>query len=507
MARFNSNQLKQLVTQKTKNFAGGEAYLQDEKLEFASILLTSFVQDQFYRSSKDTTQRIAELIQKMEDKQFVAKCAIYVRNQFGMRSVSHVTAGTLLPLIRGNTWAAPFYNQVVRRVDDMAEVLGVYLSQHGTVKVKKGKQYLQPIPNAMKKGFRQAFNKFDNYQLAKYRMEGKAISLIDLVNLVHPIPKEHNREALSKLVQGKLNLEGQTRQDRMTRIGQTAKTAEEKATMKADAYAELLNTGKYPYFDLLRNLRNMIQDAPELVEKVCELLTQEPLIQKSLVLPFRFQTALHELEKLSGPEVKRVIQALSKAVDLSMVNVPSFEGSTLVVVDTSGSMTRFTDKGRYNPKVPVNTAALFAAMMAKANQGDMMIFASDAQYLNINTSDSTLAVVEQMRSQIGTVGHGTDFHKIFQTANRPYDRIFIFSDMQGWIGGRTPNKAFAKYCQRTGANPFVYNIDLTAYGTLQFPQRKVFCLAGFSGEIFKIMEKLEADPSALIHEIENSVSL
>ncbi len=507
MGLFNSFQLKQRINQKTKNLAGGEAYLQDEKLELVSILLNSFVQNQFYRSAEDTMQRVGELIQAMPDKKFAAKCAVYARNHFGMRSISHVTAGTLSPVIRGQTWAAPFYEQVVRRVDDMAEILGFYLSQYGTVKVKNGKRYLQPIPNAMKKGFRKAFDKFDNYQLAKYRMEGKAISLIDIVNLVHPVPTDHNRDALAKLVAGKLSLNGKTRQDRMTRIGQTAQSAEEKASMKAEAYADLLGSGKYPYFDLLRNLRNILRDAPQQAGKVCDLLTQEKVIRRSLVLPLQFQTAFYEVESLSGPEARGIIRALSDALDVALGNVPHFEGATLVVTDTSSSMVRRYGGRPYDPRVPINTASLFSAIMAKAHDADVMLFATEAQYFSVNTRDSTMTVADQIRSKIGVVGHATNFHTIFEKADRAYDRIFIFSDMQGWKGRSVPDQAFSKYCQRTGANPFVYSIDLTGYGTLQFPQTKVFCLAGLSGEIFKVMEKLEVDRSALIHEIEKSVQL
>jgi 60 kDa SS-A/Ro ribonucleoprotein len=66
----------------------------------------------------------------------------------------------------------------------------------------------------------------------------------------------------------------------------------EKAELKAEAWAELLRTRKIGYFALLRNLRNIAEQAPELVPTACELLTDERLIRKSLVLPFRFSTAL-----------------------------------------------------------------------------------------------------------------------------------------------------------------------------------------------------------------------
>ena len=58
--------------------------------------------------------------------------------------------------------------------------------------------------NALKRGVRDAFAKFDGYQLAKYRGERSAVKLVDVVNLVHPAPTDLNRVALNQLVAGKL---------------------------------------------------------------------------------------------------------------------------------------------------------------------------------------------------------------------------------------------------------------------------------------------------------------
>ena len=38
-----------------------------------------------------------------------------------------------------------------------------------------------------------------------------------------------------------------------------------------------------------------------------------------------------------------------------------------------------------------------------------------------------------------------------------------------------------------------YSFDLAGYGTLQIPQKDVYCLAGFSDKIFDIMKYYESD--------------
>lgn len=73
--------------------------------------------------------------------------------------------------------------------------------------------------------------------------------------------------------------------------------------------------------------------------------------------------------------------------------------------------------------------------------------------------------------------------------------------MQGWIGGYTPVNEFNQYKKMTGANPFVYSFDLNSYGSMQFPETNVFCLAGFSEKVFDIMKLMEQDKKALVNEI------
>jgi 60 kDa SS-A/Ro ribonucleoprotein len=78
----------------------------------------------------------------------------------------------------------------------------------------------------------------------------------------------------------------------------------------------------------------------------------------------------------------------------------------------------------------------------------------------------------------------------------------LFSDMQAWAGGHCPAVHDVNvYQTKFGANPFVYSFDLAGYGSMQFNENKVFCLAGFSDKIFTIMSMMEKDKNALINEI------
>lgn len=479
MSKFNTTIQK--GKSKTTNYAGGEAYKQSKELELVSILLTSFVSDTFYRSSDETLDRLKTLLDEVDPK-FAAKAAIFARDKFGMRSITHALAGELTSHSTGLEWAKNFYDKVIVRPDDMMEIMGYYLTNKTDSKKPK-------FPNSLKKGFAKAFDRFDDYQIGKYKSENKDVKLVDIVNLVHPIPTQKNKESLSKLITGDLKTTG-TWESMLSEAGQQATNEEELSQLKADAWRELISSKKIGYFALLRNLRNIINQAPDAVVDACQLLTDDKMIQSSRVLPFRFKTAYDEISNLPSSSVTRsVLVALDVALGSSVSNVPKFDGETLVVVDVSRSMS-----GK-----PSDIASLFAAILAKSNNCDVMTFDNDACYVKYDPNDSVLTI----RNSFNFTGGGTNFQDIFIKANKPYKRIILLSDMQAWQGYYTPAKQFARYKQKFGVEPYVYSWDLQGLGTLQLPEKNVFALAGFSDKVFEIMQWLETDKNQLYNMIDS----
>ncbi len=483
MSLFN---FKKKTKKLTVNRAGGEAFVQTPKMQLASIMLTSFAQDQYYRKANATFDELVKLLAKV-DPVFAAKAAIYARKKFNMRSITHVLAAEISAYASGQVWAKDFYDKIVSRPDDMLEIVAYYFGKGG-----------KTLPNAMKKGFAKAFDRFDGYQLAKYRGENKDVKLIDLVNLVHPMPTQRNAKALEALVNGTLR-NTNTWEAKLTKAGQVAENAEDKAEMKATAWKGLIAENKLGYFALLRNLRNIATQAPDVLDAALKTLANRERIKKSKVLPFRFLSALDAIKdaNLDNKSNRKIQKALNKALEISLDNVPVFEGRTLIVLDDSGSMTWGNRKGG---KTPIEIGAIFAAMLYKSNDADLMRFSDDASYVKPYFGDAAMSIANGLIKNAKSAG--TNFHAIFQKARKAYDRVIILSDMQGWVGGYTPKDEFQKYKNRTGANPFIYSFDLNGYGSLQFPESKVFALAGFSDKIFDLMSLLETDRKALVNEIE-----
>lgn len=486
MPRFNKGAI---VTTDTTNLAGGRAYSLSAKAELATHLLTSFVSDQFYRKADEGMHRLMELLDKVPA-QYAAQAAIYARDRFNMRSVSHVVAAELAHREHGTTWMRPFVRTVIVRPDDMLEI--VAYSQH-----KYGRR---PLPNALKRGLRDAFGKFNEYQLANWRGDGKALKLVDLVNILHPKATERNTTALEKMVKGTLK-EQDTWETALTAAGQQAQeTGDNKDELKAQAWADIVGSGKIGYMALVMNLRNILKTGNQAtVAKACELLVDEKRVRSSRLLPFRFMAAWDEVQAAGLDGAQPVLAALARAMDIALGNVPHLEGRTLVVIDCSGSMYPDYHKG----KSLIKTACLFGAALAKANGADILLFSNTVGYVTPLLSESVASIQQFLLMTAESRFKGsTDFTLIFSGLSKPYERIMVLTDSQGWMQGGAPDVQLKAYRGRTNCDPHLYVIDLAGYGTSQFPAHKTYLLAGFSEKLLEVVGLLEQDREALVHEIE-----
>lgn len=461
MSKFNETKKNDV-----RNLAGGKAYKESDEMQLASLLLTSFGDDKYYQKEKDIYSQLEQLIEAC-DKEFVAKAIIYARKQFGMRTITHIASSMLAKYIGGMEWGSRFFDKVINRVDDMTEIVACHFSRK------------QKLTNAMKKGFSLALGRFDDYQLAKYKGENKAVKLVDLVNLVHPKETERNNGAIGRLINGELR-SFDTWESELSAVGDDIEA-------KKAVWHRLLDENKLGYFALLRNLRNIIQLNDEtLKNKALNALLNESAIKKSLVLPFRFSTAYDEMSKIDSDAMR----AVSKACEIACSNVPKLEGKTLIALDVSGSMSscRVAD-----------IASLFTAVLLKSNNCDLMTFADYAEYRRVNPDDSVMTIKNAIKYSWG----GTNFPSVFKNANKKYDRVILLSDMQSWKESYySPKHFYEGYKRRFNAPDCkFYSFDLAGYGTMQMPQQDVYCLAGFSDKIFDIMKLVESDKNALVNTI------
>lgn len=552
MAKYNTKRenktLKPITTHE-----GGSGFAQTLEKELIGLLSTGLA-NSFYESENERVKRLSELIKTLAQKDplFVAKALIYARIAFGQRSVTHVGAVELLPYLSGKDFAKRFFSKrdrkenrggIIYRLDDMAEILAYYQAKNGVD---------APIPNSIKKGFKSVIENSDLYTLAKYQMKSRNISLIDIVNLVHPketsingtveisfeeygkaikgtkfegVPVNKNEKtgnavisALRALILGLLK-QFNTVEDKNTNAGKevsekvkSGEISEEEALVelneaKIENFKELIESKKIGYLALLRNLRNILKTNDEdLVNKACDLLIDEQFICKSLVFPHQIDLALEVIleEFRNNPFLLRITTALNTAYELSIPNLSELfnKGRTAVVLDVSGSMSTKIKiaKGKYGLTSALDKGALIAATLAKGIGAEMFIFATNAMAVNYNPLDS-INTIKKNLLHINKVGGGTQWEVIFPLLEEygKFDRVFIISDEQG---ADSVEKTYKTYCSKFGI-PHVFVINICGYGPTMIKENtRVHRIYGYNADIYETAKKVEIDIDAVLREIE-----
>jgi hypothetical protein len=187
--RFNVLKTKKA---ETTNHEGARAFAMTQELELYTAVVTASLSDSFYEKGGERMKRILELIAKV-DTRFLAQLAVYTREKMYLRTIPMVLAVELARVHNGDNLVKNMVNRVVGRADEITELLAYYQLANGRNEIKK----LNKLSKQLQKGLAEAFNKFDEYQFAKYNRE-TAVSLRDALFLVHPKAKDEAQQQISQ---------------------------------------------------------------------------------------------------------------------------------------------------------------------------------------------------------------------------------------------------------------------------------------------------------------------
>jgi hypothetical protein len=375
----------------------------------------------------------------------------------------------------------------------------------------------------MKKGFASVIEKLDTYQLAKYR---KAI--IDMSNLCHPKSSLSNAvievngekmKTLDAIMKG-ITVSADTWEVAQSEAGQEVAKAvrEGKVTKEAakeilteaknDNWEALLSEGKLGILAALRNIRNILKSPRQsVVDELCKLVQNGEKIRQGKVMPYHIDIAVEVLneEFRNSHCYQQVMDALVKGYETSLPNLKQvLTGKTCVLLDQSGSMdwSCRTKNGSIRSRC-IDKGALIAATIAKACDGDVVIFGTSAEYANIDKSKNVFDITKQLnKANRGGTNVGCAF-ECMRRAGKAYDRVILISDNEANHG--CTRTAYQKYIHDV-CSPYIYAIDLACYGTTQLKNSdKVNYYAGFGYAMFDDIASKEFNPQMHIDKVRKIV--
>jgi hypothetical protein len=497
-------------------YEGGRAFALGIKSELFTLAVANMVgEDTFYEKADVRDERYAELVRKVAvaDGEWMAGFIGWLRGTANMRSASVVAAAEAVHArlgagVQGGN--RELVSAALRRADEPGELLSYWRGRFG-----------RALPKPVKRGLGDAVVRLvDEYTALKYDTPGRAYRLGDVIDVVRPRPvdarqsalfeyllaRRHGRDELLRgdamrqlpMVAARIafgEIDPSTRrtllgtehlQELLAAAGLTweALSAWIDGPMDAAAWESVIP--QMGLMALARNLRNFdeagVSDA--VARQVSERFADPAQVSKSRMFPFRWLAAFEHAPSLRwGP-------ALGAALNASLSNIPELPGRTLVLVDTSGSMTSRAFSAK-STMTPAKAAAVFGTAIAHRNAGrvDLVGFATGSFTHPLRKGGDLIAEVDRFLRRTGEVGHGTEIGAAVRRYYAGHDRVFIISDMQSADDGSM---------WAVPTDKPLYGVDLGGYGSTVIPagqQARRYQLAGLTDAMFSMVPLLEAGTS------------
>ena len=375
--------------------------------------------------------------------------AASLRNEGNMRTTPQVVLVRAAhhPKVRGTGLVRRYAPSIVRRADEPAVGLTYHRAAFGGA-----------IPNALKRAWGDALAGFSAHELAKYRMDARAVKTVDVVTLTHP-----RSAAVDALAKGELTTTGETWESIVSAGGSNA------ATWR-DALAVM------GHMALLRNLRNLLAHglgpdvwASQLVEGA----------RTGRQLPFRYYAAYRAVKEAKAANPKAV-EAIERCLDVTTENLPWFGGRVMSLCDNSGSARGATTSSMGT--MAVATIANLTGLLAgrRADEGYVGVFGDRLDVHRVARRGSMMQQLDALERSGEGIGHGTEngvwlFWDRAIREKEHWDTVFVFSDMQAGHGGLYGTDARA-YQQFTWASTNYIDVAslIAAYRATVNPKVNVF---------------------------------
>lgn len=450
MARTNKKTGTSHVYSKKPTGGGGVAAKVSKENQLRRCVMACLLwEDNAYISGESLASKIKKLVHKV-DASIVAAMAIEARKEQKLR---HVPLLLVRELLRHEgacgSLVSDTIEQVVCRPDELSELLSLYW------KTNDGKKSL---PRQLKLGLARALAKFSEYQLAKWEKPGKEVSIRDVLFLCHAKPANGKEELYGKLANKEL-----VHPDTWEKSISACTTEAEKKAQ----WERLIDEGKLGAMALLKNLRNMEQ-AGVGKRNVSDAISRA---STAALLPIDFMRAAK-----AAPGYMRELESLMLRCAGACTRLP---GSTILVVDVSGSMTsrlsRKTEFTRFD-------VAIAMAILASEVCDSLAIYATAGLD---RTGEHLTEFVKPYRGfaladhiekdHMRKLGGGGIFTRqclewIEERQEKP-DRLIVFSDSQDCDRTKAQPKPFGERnyivdvsCERRGVNfPGIWDAEIRGW--------------------------------------------
>ena len=515
------NDTRESVEERTEttNYEDGEAYEPDSpELALTKVVINNLLEDTYYESAEEQLDSVKEEFEAVAESnpEFVLKLAKYARQEENLRQIPQALLVLAANDERTKEYVRSYAQGIMSRTDEPLKVLAFHVEYTGS----------KSVPNGLKQGIVDAMHQWNKWQYAKWDQPNKEWQYRDLLNLVHPKPRDDERETIfERIAHGELDDYDGVQPLKQEDTWESSLSKDDDRS-KAEKYREQLEEGNMGLFPRIRQARDMLE-AGVTADEIYGDVTDE-WIRNSRLYPFRFYQAYKAIDEAVGAndtqqfnrgftqtsidadinqsEALEAKDFLEHAMEVSTENLPDVLEDTFVAVDTSGSMNSPVSEDSDLMMVEIST--LFGSLLHKRG-ADVAAFASDIQLYNGDRRDSVMTGVNGLMEL--PIGGGTSGYLVPRTLRQEYlsdyNQVIVFTDMQMW-GAQYNNRntfkdEWRRYKSEVNPDASLYLVDLNSYGDLVTPEgaQDVYNISGWTENVVDFIDKME-NVDAMVQTIE-----
>lgn len=479
------------------NNAGGVAYALSDKATLAQMVMTGTFANTFYCTAEDQLDKVLELAKKCPI-EFVAKLAVYSRQSGLMKDAPAVLAAVVAS--KDVNLLDKIFNKVINDPKMFRNFIKV---------IRSGVTGRKSFGSAPKKLLQQFLENLTDEQLFRAKV-GDDPSLVDCLRMVRPKPANKNRSALYGYLLGKTFVQNDLvalvrayedfKKDMVGEIPDVPFQLLTALPLTDKHWKQIAENATWTQTRMNLNTfkRHGVFNDSKMVDLVAARLSDENQVKRAKVFPYQLFAAFKNVDE--NMPVK-ITNALQKAAEHAIGNIPEFEGKVYVFPDVSGSMKSPVtgSRGSATTKMRcVDVAGLVAASVLRKNpEAEVTPFDTRVHNARLNPLDSIMTNANILAA-FG--GGGTDCHLPLAALNARQakgDLIIYVSDNESWLtlgptsysrGTATANE-WAKFKARNPRAKLVC-IDITPNATTQVSSQKdVLNIGGFSDQVFDVISK------------------
>lgn len=383
---------------------GYVARQENEALLRRLVLANLLWENLFYVDGKAVADEIKRLIPLVEP-MAVARLAIEARYAQKLRHTPLFIAYQMTLYPEHKKYVKDVLGSVVTRADMITDFLALYEKEGG-----------KSLTKGTRLGLQLAFRRFKEYHFAKYAGKKSAWSMSDAIRVIHPTPENEAQSALFKAVRAETLKPADTWEVALS----TGKNAKE-------TWERLISEGKLGALAFLRNLRNMESAG---VQKAVILYGFEH-IDPGMLLPINFFAAAEAVPGWSKQIEDMMLRSLG--------NMPTLPGTSVLVIDVSGSMgNKLSGESKFNRMevasmlaVLANEVCQFCQIWVTAGDDGARVHKTEM----VTGKNRGFSLADEIIRSARYMGGGGIFTRqalahIKERWSETPDRIIVFSDSQ-----------------------------------------------------------------------------